>query len=96
MAGASPRSTPARSTASVTIRYIAPVSRYRAPSARAKPLDTEDFPVPAGPSTAITTERAHMPTALYSAPISLRLNTRMLPGRWSPSDTAPMSVRTSS
>src|SRR5579884_2556216 len=45
---------PARSTANVTIRYMAPVSRYRAPSARANPLETEDFPVPAGPSTATT------------------------------------------
>jgi len=30
-----------------------------------------------------------MPTALYNSPISLRVNTRMLPGRWSPSDTDP-------
>ncbi|SHU38284.1 Uncharacterised protein [Mycobacteroides abscessus subsp. abscessus] len=32
MAAGSVRSTPARSTQSVTIRYIAPVSRYEAPS----------------------------------------------------------------
>ncbi|BBX58462.1 hypothetical protein NJB1728216S_19330 [Mycobacterium marinum] len=47
-------SIPARSTARVTIRYIAPVSRNRDPRPRANPLDTEDFPVPAGPSIATT------------------------------------------
>src|SRR2546423_4124823 len=53
-ASASPGSMPACRTAHVTARYMAPVSRYRAPSAAASRRDTVDLPEPEGPSTATT------------------------------------------
>ena len=68
-AAGSSGSTPARSTARVTIRYMAPVSRYPAANRRATRRATVDFPVPEGPSIAITNGRRqfrHKPTALYS------------------------------
>jgi hypothetical protein len=53
-AAGSAGSMPASSTASVTARYMAPVSRYRACSAPASRLATVDLPVPDGPSSATT------------------------------------------
>ena len=47
-------STPACSTAHVTARFMAPVSRYRASRAAASRRDTVDLPEPDGPSTATT------------------------------------------
>src|SRR5438270_506237 len=47
-ASASDGSTPACSTARVTARYMAPVSRYRAPRAAASRRDTVDLPAPDG------------------------------------------------
>src|SRR5436190_23496545 len=40
--------------ARATARYIAPVSKYSRPSARASARPTVDLPAPAGPSIAIT------------------------------------------
>src|SRR5262245_26904676 len=62
---ASAGSTSACSTARVTARYIAPVSRYRAPSAMANRRDTVDLPDPDGPSTATTTPAALTVTLPY-------------------------------
>src|SRR6266536_723868 len=53
-ASASEGSIPSRRTAQVTARYIAPVSRYCAPSAVARRRETVDLPDPDGPSTATT------------------------------------------
>src|SRR5215472_11605355 len=47
-------SSPCAISHQVSARYIAPVSRYRSPSARATPRAALDLPAPAGPSTAIT------------------------------------------
>ena len=52
---ASDGSSPRRSAANVTARYIAPVSRYSSPSRSARARPTVLFPAPAGPSIAITT-----------------------------------------
>ena len=57
-ASASSGSTPRRSAAKVTDRYIAPVSRYSRPSRAARARATVDLPEPAGPSMAITLTRA--------------------------------------
>src|SRR5215207_11548836 len=62
-------SMPSRSTAQVTARYIAPVSRYRNPSRRARPLATVDFPVPEGPSSAITARRSPGTCSAHTAHI---------------------------
>src|SRR3954470_14418785 len=46
--------------ASVTARYIAPVSRYVKPSWAATALATLDLPAPAGPSIAMTIGRMRL------------------------------------
>src|SRR5690606_40091668 len=59
-------STPARSTAQVTARYIAPVSTYAASRATASRRETVDLPDPDGPSTA-TTQRSTTPPSCPTA-----------------------------
>ena len=57
-----PRSARAFSTASVTDRYIAPVSSMWSPSAAATPRAMVDFPEPDGPSIATTRSVIAAPT----------------------------------
>src|SRR5690606_28080889 len=85
-------STPARSTAQVTARYIAPVSRYAPSSAAASRRDTVDFPEPEGPSTA-TTQRC----ATRNPPVPTTLTPLTCPARRrsqrSPVDGPPGATR---
>src|SRR3954465_11193631 len=68
----SSRLTPASSTATVAARYMAPVSRYAAPSRWATCRATLDFPVPDGPSRVTCPRKSLTVSPGRSAARSLR------------------------